>query len=85
MGTVNIHEAKTNLSRLLEAVQRGEPLIISKAGKPIARVTRVDAPGPGSMKRLGFLTGQIEVPEDFDRMGEDEIAALLGEDNAPAP
>lgn len=85
METVNIHEAKTNLSRLLEAVQRGEPFVIAKAGRPIARVIRVDAPGPGRTRRLGFLAGQIEVPEDFDRMGEDDVSALFGEDGASSP
>ncbi|WP_440995004.1 type II toxin-antitoxin system Phd/YefM family antitoxin [Arhodomonas sp. SL1] len=82
MQTVNIHDAKTNLSRLLEAVQRGEPFIISKAGKPIARVSRVDAPTAERAKRLGFLAGEIEVPEDFDRMGEAEIHAIFGADDA---
>ncbi len=83
MEVFNIHEAKTNLSRLLDAVQEGEPFIISKAGKPIARVTRLDAPRPETAKRLGFLAGQIDVPEDFDRMGEADIAAIFGGDDAP--
>ena len=85
METVNIHEAKTHLSRLLEAVQRGEPVIIAKAGKPIARVTRVDAPENGQVKRLGFLAGEIEVPEDFDCVGREQILILFGEDHASAP
>jgi len=82
METVNIHEAKTNLSRLLKRVQEGEPFIIAKAGKPIARVISYDAPEPKQAKRLGFLAGQIEVPQDFDRMGEEEIQALFGEADA---
>jgi len=82
MQTINIHEAKTNLSRLLEQVRQGRPFIIAKAGRPIARVISVDAPEPGQAKRLGFLAGQIEVPEDFDRMEEEEILAMFGEKDA---
>ena len=82
METINIHEAKTNLSRLLEQVQQGRPFIIAKAGRPIARVISIEAPKPEQIKRLGFLAGQIEVPEDFDRMGEEEILAMFGEMNA---
>ena len=82
MEAINIHEAKANLSRLLKQVQEGHPFIIAKAGKPIARVTSIDAPEPKQAKRLGFLVGQIEVPPDFDRMGEKEIQALFGEENA---
>lgn len=80
METKNIHETKTNLSRLLQQVQEGRPFIIAKAGKPIARVTRFDALEPA--QRLGFLAGQIEVPQDFDRMGETEIQAMFGEADA---
>lgn len=82
METINIHEAKTNLSRLLEEVQRGRPFIIAKAGQPIARVVSIEGPEPGEAKRLGFLAGQIEVPKDFDRMAEEEILAMFGETDA---
>ncbi|TQF00169.1 MAG: type II toxin-antitoxin system Phd/YefM family antitoxin [Spiribacter salinus] len=85
METVNIHQAKTNLSRLLDAVQQGQPFIISKAGKPIARVTRLDAPTSEAVTRIGFLKGQIEVPEDFDEIGADEINLMFGTDDASAP
>ena len=85
MDTYNIHDAKTHLSRLLEEVQRGESFVIAKAGKPIARVTSIETRPPESGERLGFLAGQIEVPEDFDRMGEGDIASLFGGDDAPAP
>lgn len=81
METVNIHEAKSRLSKLLEGVRDGKPFIIAKAGKPIARVTSVDAPEPGRVKRLGFLAGRIEVPDDFDRMGDEEIRARFGTDD----
>jgi antitoxin (DNA-binding transcriptional repressor) of toxin-antitoxin stability system len=76
MNTVNIHEAKTQLSRLVDRASRGEAFVIAKAGKPLVKVSALGA--PAQPKRLGFLKGEIEVPEDFDRMGEREIAALFG-------
>jgi len=76
METVNIHEAKTQLSRLVDRAARGETFIIAKAGKPLVKVSALDA--PAQRQRLGFLKGEIEVPEDFDRMAEAEIAALFG-------
>ena len=76
MTTVNIHEAKTQLSRLVDRAAKGESFVIAKAGKPLVKVTAIDA--PAKPRRLGFLKGEIEVPEDFDRMGEREIAALFG-------
>lgn len=78
MHTVNIHEAKTHLSRLVEQAAKGEPFIIAKAGKPLVKVSRLDAPVTGKMKRLGFLKGHVEVPPDFDRMGSEEIERLFG-------
>lgn len=78
MNIVNIHEAKTHLSRLVERAANGEPFIIARAGKPLVKVVGVDA--PPEPRRLGFLAGEIAVPDDFDRMGEDAIAALFGVD-----
>jgi prevent-host-death family protein len=64
MTIVNIHDAKTHLSRLLEEVAAGAEVVIARAGKPIARLVPIEAaPRP---KLLGLLAGQIEVPEDFD-------------------
>lgn len=76
MSTVNIHEAKTQLSRLVDRASKGESFVIARAGKPLVKVTAIDA--PSRPKRLGFLEGEIRVPRDFDRMGEREIAALFG-------
>jgi len=76
--TVNIHEAKTNLSKLVDRAAKGEPFVIAKAGKPMVKVVPLNAPGPTEAKRLGFLSGRIRVPDDFDRMGETEIAQLFG-------
>lgn len=78
MPTVNIHEAKTHLSRLIERAVAGESFVIARAGKPVVRVVRLDAPTSAGMQRLGFLRGAFSVPEDFDRMGDDEVAALFG-------
>ena len=77
MRTVNMHEAKTHLSRLVAAAARGEPFIIARAGKPVVKVVAVDAPDPGTARRTGFLAGKITVPEDFDRMGAAEIEAMF--------
>jgi len=74
MDIINMHDAKTRLSQLVDKAAKGEPFIIAKAGKPVARVTAVDAPEAGKVRRLGFLKGQMQVPEDFDRLGETEIA-----------
>jgi prevent-host-death family protein len=76
MQMVNIHEAKTQLSRLVEQASQGEPFIIARAGTPLVRVTAVDA--PAAPRRLGFLAGEISVPHDFDTMGAAEIEALFG-------
>jgi prevent-host-death family protein len=71
---VNMHEAKTHLSRLVEAAAQGEPFIIARAGKPLVQVMMI-APAP--VNRTGFLKGQIDCPDDFTVMAEDEIAALF--------
>lgn len=84
METVNIHDAKSRLSKLLEGVTQGKPFIIAKAGKPIARVVSIDAPEVGQVKRLGFLTGHVSVPDDFDHMGEAEILSQFGLDDESA-
>lgn len=78
MQTVNIHEAKTQLSKLIDQAVHGESFIIAKAGKPLVKVSRLNAPEANTKNRLGFMEGQIAVPEDFDQMGKDEIAQLFG-------
>jgi prevent-host-death family protein len=76
MVTVNIHEAKTNLSRLVDKAAKGESFVIARAGKPLVKVMALEA--PAVPQRLGFLAGEIVVPDDFDRMAEGEIEALFG-------
>jgi prevent-host-death family protein len=75
---VNIYEAKTQLSRLIDRAAKGEPFIIAKAGKPMVKVVPLETPEAGRVRRLGFMVGQIAVPDDFDRMGEAEIERLFG-------
>lgn len=78
LQTINIHEAKTHLSRLVEQAANGESFIIAKAGKPMVKVVPLDTPETQNQKRFGFMLGQIDVPDDFDRMGSAEIEALFG-------
>ena len=78
MQTINIHEAKMHLSRLVEQAAKGEPFVIAKAGKPLVKVMALNAPEAGQRRRLGFMAGQIAVPDDFDRLGEAEIERLFG-------
>lgn len=80
MQIINIHQAKTQLSRLVEQAARGEPFVIAKAGKPLVKVMALNAPEAGQQRRLGFMTGTIAVPDDFDRMGDTEIERLFGDE-----
>ena len=79
MKQVNMHEAKTHLSRLVDEAAAGQPFVICKAGKPMVRVTPLTQSGETATvpSRLGMLRGQFSVPEDFDRMGQEEIADLF--------
>lgn len=67
---VNIHEAKTQLSQLLARVEAGEEIVIARAGRPIARLCRYDAP---EGRQLGRDAGALVVPDDFDAPLPDEI------------
>jgi prevent-host-death family protein len=73
MTTVNIHEAKTHLSRLVDEVAAGAEIIIAKAGKPMARLSPISA--PVRKKQLGLLKGKIKVPDDFNAPLADETLA----------
>jgi prevent-host-death family protein len=77
MKTVNIHEAKTQLSKLIDQASKGEPFVIAKAGKPLVKVAALAAPTGAQIRRLGFMAGEIAVPRDFDRMGEAEIERIF--------
>ncbi len=76
MKPVNIHEAKTHLSRLVERVQAGEEIIIAKAGQPAARLVPLE--GARKPVKIGGLKSRISVPDDFNTMFEREIESLFG-------
>lgn len=78
MRKINMHEAKTHLSRLVDRASKGEGFIIAKAGKPLVKVVPLEPRDEASPRRLGFLAGEIAVPDDFDRMGQEEIERQFG-------
>jgi prevent-host-death family protein len=79
MKTVNIHSAKTHLSRLVEEAAAGEPFLIAKAGKPLVKVVPIEMEEPRPMRRRGFLAGQIDAPpNDFNSMFAEEILEMFG-------
>ncbi len=75
MLTINIHEAKTHLSRFIEKAAAGEEIIIAKAGKPIAKLVPLDSL-PAS-RNLGIFKGQLNVPEDLDEALPEDVAELF--------
>ncbi|WP_308917851.1 type II toxin-antitoxin system prevent-host-death family antitoxin [Jannaschia sp. LMIT008] len=75
MRTVNMHEAKTHLSRLVDAASKGEDFVIARAGKPLVKVTAI-AEAETATPRMGFMKGSV--PDDFDTMFADEIAEMFG-------
>ena len=77
MQTINIHEAKTHLSRLVEDAAQGKAFIIAKAGKPMVKVTPLSPDERKDVEKLGFMTGEISVPDDFDLLGVPEIMLLF--------
>jgi len=77
MTTMNIHEAKTQFSRVVERVANGETVIIAKAGKPMAMMVPLEAPKVDTSKRLGFLKGQFTIPDDIKGFMKDEIEEMF--------
>lgn len=75
MLTVNIHEAKTQLSRLIESVEAGEEVVIARAGKPVARLVPLEPTPP--RRRLGSLEGKFTVPDNFGAPLPDDVIALF--------
>jgi prevent-host-death family protein len=63
LGKVNVHDAKTHLSRLLERVEQGEEIVIARAGKPVAKLVPIEAPGK---RPIGRDKGKIWMSDDFD-------------------
>lgn len=76
--SVNIHEAKTHLSRLVEQAAAGKEIIIAKAGKPLARLMPLAI--PVRTKNLGLLKGKLEVPDDFNAPLNEATLALFERD-----
>jgi prevent-host-death family protein len=77
MHTVNIHEAKTHLSKLLEEVRNGKEIVIAKSGKPMAKLTRISPARP--VRKPGFLKGKITIADNFDApLPEDLLDAFEG-------
>ena len=68
--TINIHEAKTHLSQLLQFASQGNEVIICKAGEPLARLISIDSTDPVGERPLGLLSGKIHIADDFDVMPE---------------
>ena len=64
MRTINVHEAKTHLSKLVEDACKGHEIIIAKSGKPMAKLTGISHAKP--VRKPGFLKGKIRIAEDFD-------------------
>lgn len=76
MKQVNVHEAKTHLSRLIEAVEAGEEVVLAKAGKPVARLSPIGRRRP---RRLGLLDGRLRIPDDFNApLPESVLDAFAG-------
>jgi len=82
MEIVNIHKAKTHLSRLVDEAAKGRPFVIAKAGKPMVRVLPLEEADEKPAHVFGFLRGQCSVPDDFDTMMSEEIERMFyGEDD----
>jgi prevent-host-death family protein len=78
--TINIHEAKTHLSRLVDEAVQGDSFIIAKAGKPKVMVVKLDAPSAPAKRRLGFMKGMYTLPENYwevDKEMDEEIEKMF--------
>lgn len=75
MQTVNIHEAKTNFSKLIDAVGQGEEIVIAKAGKPAARLVPIEQ--KKAVRKPGALKGKIHIADDFDAPLPDDLQAAF--------
>lgn len=85
MEIVNIHDAKTRLSKLIADAVNGKPFIIAKAGRPLVKVEALTDPAAPRKSRLGGLRGKMKIPDDFDTMFQGEIEEMFyGKDGWPA-
>jgi len=77
-ASVNVYEAKTRLSQLLDRAAAGEEIIIARAGRPIARLVALS--GPATRNRTpGAWRGKVRIADDFDELSAEMIAAFRGE------
>ncbi|WP_149538514.1 type II toxin-antitoxin system Phd/YefM family antitoxin [Siccirubricoccus phaeus] len=74
---VNIHDAKTHLSRLVDQAARGEAIVIAKAGKPVAKLVPLESHQEVAKKRIGFMKGEFTVPDDFDTLCQEEVERMF--------
>jgi prevent-host-death family protein len=79
MQIINIHEAKTQLSRFVDQAEAGEVIVIARAGKPVARLVALENSAP-KPRKLGLGKNQFTFPEAFDNLNADDIAVLFGQD-----
>ena len=78
MRTVNIHAAKTHLSRLVDQAAAGEEIVIARSGRPVARLMPLASPPANVAKRrLGLLAGEFTVPDDFDAPLPEDVLAMF--------
>ena len=77
MDKFDIHEAKTNLSKLVDRAANGEPFLIAKAGKPMVKVVPFDVSTDGRKNRIGFLKGVYAIPDDIKAFGREEIEEMF--------
>jgi len=75
---INVHQAKTHLSRLLERAAAGEEIVIARAGKPVARLAPYEKEAPPGRKP-GYWRGKVRISADFDSLPEELAAAFRGE------
>jgi len=80
MQTLDIREVQTQLSKLIEQAAQSNAFIIARAGKPLVKIMRLDVLPARRVKRLGFLAGQISVPDDFDSMGSHIVERIFDVD-----
>lgn len=79
MQIVNMHEAKTNLSKLVAKAAAGESFVIARAGKPLVKVVPIEEPEKPKKREFGWFRGQMSVPDDFDTMFQKEIEEMFGD------
>jgi len=77
MITVNLEYVQDHLAELIDKAAQGDSFIIERGGKPLVKVTGWDSATHPTAKRTGFMRGQIQVPDDFDTMGSEEIVRLF--------